>query len=104
MLFFGVSDSRRFHMCLCVICIVQKVERRLDNLSDGSQTWPEGEFLSLLQRCASIYSSHRRTSTGYHVACLSNLNKSDDKHEHENLLMLVEYDIGVKSTLCVFAV
>ena len=30
----------------------------------------------LLQRCASIFPSHRRTSTGYHVACVSNLNKT----------------------------
>ena len=33
-----------------------------------------GSFL--LQRCASIFSSHRRTSTGYHVACVSNLSKT----------------------------
>ena len=30
----------------------------------------------LLQRCASIFSSHRRTGTGYHVACVSKLSKS----------------------------
>ena len=29
----------------------------------------------LLQRCASIVSSHRPTSTGYHVACVSNFIK-----------------------------
>ena len=30
----------------------------------------------LLQRCALIFSSHRRIGTGYHAACVSNLNKT----------------------------
>ena len=37
--------------------------------------WKERSFPLLLQRCASIFSSHRRSSTGHHVAYVSNLNK-----------------------------
>ena len=33
-------------------------------------------FFPLLQGCASIFSSHRRTSTGYHVACVLNPSKT----------------------------
>ena len=40
-----------------------------------SHSW-KGWFFSLLQRCASVSSSHRRTSTGYHVACVLNLSKT----------------------------
>ena len=35
-LFFWSEQFRRFQTCLCVLCKVQKVERRLDRLSDGS--------------------------------------------------------------------
>ena len=34
-------------------------------------SWKE-RFLHLLQRCASIFSSHRRTSTGNHVSKINN--------------------------------
>ena len=34
----------------------------------------------LLQRCASIFSSHRRIGTGYPAACVSNLSKTQREH------------------------
>ena len=39
-----------------------------------SHGWKKLSFPPL-QRCAPIFSSHRRTRTGYHVACVSNLDK-----------------------------
>ena len=49
---------------LCFVYIVQKVERRRDHLSNESLPWLEGVISFLLQRCASIFSSHRHFSTG----------------------------------------
>ena len=42
-----------FETCLCVLCAVQKVERRLDRLFGMGVS--HGCFSSLLQRCASIF-------------------------------------------------
>ena len=78
------ADLRQFSVtnAVCYVCIVQKVERRLDRLSNGSLPWLEGVVSPLLQRYASIFSSHRRTGTGEvsllirsHVACVKNMDK-----------------------------
>ena len=51
-----------------------------------SRSWRE-RFFPLFQRCALIFSSHRRTSIGHHVACVSNLSKKT-KHVDECAIRL----------------
>ena len=75
-----------FLTCL-VFCVSSwKVERWLDRPSDGSRPWQEEEVLSCSQRCAPIFSSHRRANTGLnHVVRVSDL-KSVNNKTHTNLL------------------
>ena len=65
-----------FQTCRCV-CVFSSVGRMLDRLSNGSLPWLEAVVSPFLQLCASVFSSHRRTSTcevslsiRSHVACV----------------------------------
>ena len=62
--FFGMSDSLRFKRAVVFVFLVQKVERRLDRLSNGAcHGWKE-RFPPLLLLFRVDFSSRRRTSTG----------------------------------------
>ena len=73
----GTSDSR-FKRAFCVSCFwFRRSTRGWTAFRMGvSHSWKERFFP--LQRCAAIFASHRRTSTGYH-ACVLNLSNTELK-------------------------
>ena len=71
----GMSDSLLFKRAVVLVYVIQKVEEGWSALGwDFDVAGRSGSFLffSGVHR----FSSHRRTGTGVHVACLSNLNKT----------------------------